>query len=178
MSGKVPVDEAVFGVVPCSEMGLSCPSGLDRLLCAMEPALNDGVYVYAIVPEGMDLACFAPVVTIREQEGWTVIVEERVAEGADLAVLFRAAWITLNVHSDLGAVGFTAAITAACAQAGIACNVVAGALHDHLFVPVDAAGAALGVLRDLQRSVVDRMGGLSKVHGGGIESGLARAAGG
>ena len=63
---------------------------------------------------------------------------------------FRSAWITLRVHSDLAAVGLTAAFARALADAGIACNVVAGVHHDHLFVPADRAGDALAALRALQ----------------------------
>ncbi len=55
-----------------------------------------------------------------------------------MPILFRSAWITLTVHSDLQAVGLTAAFAAALAQADIPCNVVAGAYHDHLFVPVES----------------------------------------
>jgi hypothetical protein len=64
--------------------------------------------------------------------------------------MFRAAWITLTVHSDLHAVGLTAAVADALAGKRISCNVVAAAHHDHLFVPVDEGAAALAALRDLQ----------------------------
>jgi hypothetical protein len=66
--------------------------------------------------------------------------------------LFRAAWITLTVHSDLQAVGLTAAVATALAQSGISCNVVAAAFHDHIFVPVESAKEALSVLQQLQKS--------------------------
>jgi hypothetical protein len=58
------------------------------------------------------------------------------------------------VHSALGGVGLTAAVAAALARQGIACNVVAGFHHDHLFVPWQRAEDALEALRDIaQRSV-------------------------
>lgn len=65
-------------------------------------------------------------------------------------ILFRAAWITLTVHSDLSAVGLTAAVAGALAQANISCNVIAGAYHDHLFVPFESAAQAMEILRRLQ----------------------------
>ena len=71
-------------------------------------------------------------------------------------MLFRAAWITLEVHSDLNAVGLTAAVSGALARAGISCNVVAAACHDHLFVPVEAAPAALACLESLHLGQVDK----------------------
>jgi uncharacterized protein len=54
------------------------------------------------------------------------------------------------VHSDLRAVGLTAAVAIAPAEAGIGCNVVAAAYHDHLFVPVESASPAIAVLQALQ----------------------------
>ena len=72
-----------------------------------------------------------------------------------LPVVFTAAWITLTVHSDLSAVGLTAAFSQALARAGISCNVVAGVCHDHLFVPVGQAQDALDALRALARSAGD-----------------------
>jgi len=56
----------------------------------------------------------------------------------------------LTVHSDLQAVGLTASFARALADEGIACNVVAGARHDHLFVPIAAAAAAVNALNNLQ----------------------------
>lgn len=122
-------------------------SNLAALLQSMHPMLNPGVYVFTSVPAGADLGALEPIATFREPEGLTLIVEEGQARQADLPVLFRAAWITLTVHSDLQAVGLTAAVAAALAEAGIACNVVAAAFHDHLFVPVEAGERALAVLQ-------------------------------
>ena len=125
-------------------------SNLAALLQSMHPVLHPGVYVFASVPAGTDLGSLEPLATFRESEGLTLIVEERQAEAAHLPVLFRAAWITLTVHSDLQAVGLTAAVAAALAGAGIGCNVVAAAFHDHLFVPAEAGERALAALQGLQ----------------------------
>ena len=59
---------------------------------------------------------------------------------------FVAAWITLQVHSALGAVGLTAAVSRVLTEAGISANVVAGFTHDHLFVPHDRADDAVRTL--------------------------------
>jgi uncharacterized protein len=88
--------------------------------------------------------------TFREPEGVPAIVEERAAEALGLRPVFRAAWITLTADSDLQAVGLTAAEALALAEAGIACNVVAAAHHDHLFVPAERGEDALAVLAALQ----------------------------
>jgi len=52
-------------------------------------------------------------------------------------------------HDD---VGLTAAVARALADAGIACNVIAAVHHDHLFVPVEQADAALTALSALQHA--------------------------
>lgn len=125
-------------------------SHLPALLRSMHPHLHDGVYAFVTVPKNADLGGLEPIAAFREEEGLTLIVEEGVALRAGLKPLFRAAWITLRVHSDLQAVGLTAAVATALAEAGISCNVVAAAFHDHLFVPVESADAALAALHRVQ----------------------------
>jgi len=129
-------------------------SDLDVLLRTMEPVLHEGVYVYAVVPLHADLTSLATLATFREPEGITVITSEAEALRAGLRIVFRAAWITLKVHSDLQAVGLTAAFSRALSDAGISCNVVAAAHHDHIFVPVELATAALARLQTLQKNGV------------------------
>lgn len=125
-------------------------SDLATLLRSMEPELHTGVYAYCVAPHGTDLSALSPVTTVAEAEGLTLVLPEAQALQAGFAVLFRAAWITLTVHSDLQAVGLTAAFATALGHAGVSCNVVAGAYHDHIFVPVEQAEAALAALRALQ----------------------------
>jgi hypothetical protein len=126
-------------------------SDLRRLVQSMQPTLNPGVYAFAAVPAQSDVGALQPIATFREAEGLSVIVEEQRARQAGLRILFRAAWITLSVHSDLQAVGLTAAVATALTRENISCNVVAAALHDHIFVPVEAAERALATLQALER---------------------------
>lgn len=86
---------------------------------------------------------------ITEAEGVTAIatVERAGAEGWSFD--FEAAWLTLEVHSALEAVGLTAAISAALTAEGIACNVVAGYHHDHILVPAACADDAIACLEAL-----------------------------
>ena len=123
---------------------------LARLLRTMQPVLNEGVYAYCVLPPHIDARTLEALATFREREGVTVILEETAARAAGLSIRFRSAWITLNVHSDLDAVGFTAAFARVLGDAGIGCNVVAAAHHDHVFVPVERAAEALTCLRALQ----------------------------
>lgn len=96
------------------------------------------------------LAALPALATLREDEGWTAVLRVEDAEAAALPYDFVAAWITLTVHSDLAAVGLTAAVARALADAGIACNVLAGLHHDHLLVPEARADDALAAIRALR----------------------------
>ena len=87
---------------------------------------------------------------IAEAEGVTAIATVERARAEGWAFDFEAAWLTLEVHSALEAVGLTAAVSAALTAEGIACNVVAGFHHDHLLVPADRAADAIACLEALR----------------------------
>ncbi|RMP63480.1 hypothetical protein ALQ18_03729 [Pseudomonas marginalis pv. marginalis] len=122
---------------------------LATLLRSMSPQLNDGDYVFCTLPDACIPAGCEVIGSFREQEGLTVIVERQQAQHAGLSFDYVAAWITLNVHSALEAVGLTAAFASALGNAGISCNVIAGFYHDHLFVGRADAERAMHVLRQL-----------------------------
>ncbi len=124
---------------------------LGELLRSLQPVLNPGVYVYCVVHDEAGLEGVPAMAVVREREGTTVIIEESLALARGLTPIYRAGWITLTVASDLAAVGLTAAVARALTDAGISCNVVAAAHHDHLFVPVDDGPRAVEVLRGLSR---------------------------
>lgn len=106
----------------------------------MAPALDARRWTFASVAGEPPTEAFA---LIREDEG--------------LAAIFPAAdgpfaRITLMVYSALDGVGLTAAVATALAARGIACNVVAGFHHDHLFVPWERREEALVTLQRLAAS--------------------------
>lgn len=119
------------------------------LLRSMSPQLNSGEYVFCTLPDAQLPTGLELIGSFREQEGLTVILKRSDAEQAGLSFDYVAAWITLNVHSALQAVGLTAAFATALGEAGISCNVIAGYYHDHLFVGQADAERAMHVLRDL-----------------------------
>jgi uncharacterized protein len=125
---------------------------LDNLLRELRPQLRPGRYVFTTV--GHVPVDAAPVVTVREDEGITLVLET--ADADRLGVRFAPdevmAMITLRVHSSLAAVGLTAAVSAALTARSISCNVVAGYHHDHLFVPADRASDAIAALTELSSS--------------------------
>jgi uncharacterized protein len=87
---------------------------------------------------------------IAEAEGATVVVTIDAADRNGWTWDFEAAWLTLDVHSSLEAVGMTAAVSAALTREGIACNVIAAFHHDHLLVPMGRAGDAVECLLALR----------------------------
>src|ERR687892_2259195 len=105
---------------------------LQALLATMHPVLRPGDYVYVLWPHGKPLVPGIEA-AVREAEGLTVVLPRAEADGHGLKYDFVAAWITLEVHSALEAVGLTAAVAQALTEAGISANVVAGYHHDHLF---------------------------------------------
>ncbi|MCE0917530.1 ACT domain-containing protein [Pseudomonas sp. NMI760_13] len=124
-------------------------TSIEKLLQSMRPELNDGEYVFATVTDASQLQDLNIVGSFREREGWTVILEQTVADAMQLPYTYVCAWITLTVHSSLEAVGLTAAFATALGKAGISCNVVAAYYHDHIFVGVDDAQRAMAVLKAL-----------------------------
>jgi len=123
-------------------------SDLTALLRGLSPRLNDGCYVYTQVRTGVP-AGVDPIVMVREDEGMTLILAQEEADRLDLAYEFVAAWITLEIHSALEAVGLTAAFSQVLTRAGISANVVAGYTHDHVFVPLERADDAMRALTTL-----------------------------
>lgn len=125
---------------------MSGETNLARLLQSMTPQLNPGQYVFCCVPAEYDCSGLQPIASLRETEGLSLVLPREVADAYNLSYDYVAAWITLEVHSSLAAVGLTASFSTALAQAGISCNVVAGFHHDHLFVPCERAEKALSTL--------------------------------
>lgn len=116
-------------------------SELGAMLAGMAPVLDGRAWFFVVIEGEPPADAFA---VIREDEGTTAIMA-----GERAGMPF--ARITLTVHSALEGVGLTAAVSGALAQAGIACNVVAGYHHDHLFVPWERRDEALEALRSLSR---------------------------
>jgi len=120
---------------------------LTVLLRDMTPDRRPGRYVFtsaeAIPTEAR------PIATVVEDEGISMVLDQAEAERLGLAYDTVMAMITLRIHSALDAVGLTAAVATALAEVGISCNVVAGRVHDHLFVPIDDGDRAIEALERL-----------------------------
>ncbi len=130
---------------------MSGETSLSTLLSHLSPRLNPGTYVFCSLPSPSPEQLAVALGSFREAEGMTLILPREIAEQMGLDYDYQAAWITLEVHSALAAVGLTAAFATALAGADISCNVIAGYHHDHLFVAQADAQRALDVLRTLAR---------------------------
>jgi hypothetical protein len=117
---------------------------LKAMLVGMQPRLSERVWAFHAISDTAFIPDTAFAI-IREEEGTNCIIPAQAApEDAP-----RFAQITLQVHSDLESVGLTAAVSTALSTSGIACNVIAGLHHDHLFVPWDRREEALALLERL-----------------------------
>lgn len=124
---------------------------LTDILKNLNPVLNKGTYVFVTVDDTIAVARSKIIGEFKEKEGKTLILEQKVAEDFGFTYHFKAAWITLNVHSSLQAVGLIASVSTMLAKNNIACNCIAGYYHDHLFVPKENAQKAVHLLQALNQ---------------------------
>lgn len=111
---------------------------LRSMLTQMEPSLDDTPFCFAT--KRGDGETFA---VINELEGPTFVIR------ATSEPTPHFARITLQVHSDLEGVGLTAAVATGLAAEGVACNVIAGFHHDHIFVPWERRDDAMAILQKI-----------------------------
>ena len=122
-------------------------SELATLLASMEPVARPGEFVF-VAADGLPTDVVAEA-TVWEPEGASAVLDRATANRLGLPYDYVAGWITLTVTSALDAVGLTAAVAGALAEAGLSCNVIAGLRHDHLLVPHERTEETLRVLRQL-----------------------------
>jgi len=126
---------------------------LNKLLKEMKPELANKEYVFCTLPEDkFSRLQLNSLLVYKEKEGFTVIIERKIADANSLPYYNVWKLITLTVQSDLSVVGFLAKITDKFAKAGVSVNVVSAYYHDHLFVPKEKADKAIEVLKKLSNS--------------------------
>ena len=123
---------------------------LNKLLVLLEPNLlpSDFVFCTAANLKYGDLAELQPIASYQEEEGLTLVLDKKAADGAGLAYDSVFNCITLTMHSSLDAVGLTAAISGKLAANGISANIIAAYHHDHVFVQKCNAQSALQLLTE------------------------------
>lgn len=123
-------------------------TNLHEILASLRPRVRPGRFVVISTPSVLDVPADAHLI---EEEGTTLVVAQQVADERGLNYNSVYAWITLQVHTSLDAVGVTAAVATALARVGISCNVLAGFYHDHLLVPEASVDEAIDVLGGLEQ---------------------------
>lgn len=124
-------------------------SDLDELLRSMSPKLMEDVFVFCTVTGTLEeYVSLEPVATFMEAEGLTLVLSKEKAQRAGLVYEGEFSQITLTVHSSLDAVGLTSAVSSKLALKGISANVIAAYYHDHVFVQVNRAQAAMAALQE------------------------------
>jgi hypothetical protein len=129
---------------------MSGEMNLEILLRDMEP-IRGGNYAFCVLDEKTARALpMQPLATFQEKEGLTVIVPTSDADRLQLPYTYVGTLITLNVHSNLNAVGFLAKIATKLANAGISLNAFSPFYHDHIFVRLEDADRTMELLAELR----------------------------
>jgi uncharacterized protein len=134
-----------------TDVNESGETDLSVILKTLKPIHNVGDYVFCTVPTCSGINIDDVVMLFQEQEGYTIILKQDFADSYNLSYTYVSAWITLNVHSSLEAIGLTAAFSSALSNKGISCNVVAAFYHDHIFVDKNDVSRAMAVLSHLAK---------------------------
>jgi uncharacterized protein len=130
---------------------MSGEKDLHKLLRNMSPELVAGEFVFCSFENSGygDHAQLQPVASFTENEGLTLVIPRATADRYALHYESVFSCITLRVHSDLAAIGLTAAFATKLTQHGISANVIAGYFHDHIFVQQELAQKALAAINEL-----------------------------
>ena len=132
---------------------MSGETNIEILLRSMQPLLSSEEYVFcSLKSEYLTNLALNPIGTFKEKEGLTVVLTKKEADRHKLRYSAIFSMITLEVYSNLEAVGFIAAIAGRLAQHNISVNPVSAYYHDHLFIPVARSREAMDSLRELAQS--------------------------
>lgn len=123
---------------------------LSVLVKNTKPILHNGAFAFVSVKTLDEIPVNDVVCTMKEKEGFTVVLSVELADSLQLKYDTLFSWITLEVQSSLEAVGFTAVFSTALGKSGISCNVIAGYHHDHLLVPQKDSFRAMETLKNLE----------------------------
>lgn len=132
---------------------MSGETDLQAMLATLTVSRRPGTFTFVTLADGASPPVPGSGVeaVMIEDEGTTVVTTVERAQAEGWPVEFEAAWLTLDVHSALEAVGLTAAVSAALTEREIPCNVLAAYHHDHLLVPVDRADDAVAAIEQVRQ---------------------------
>jgi len=127
-------------------------TNISALAKGMSPTLKKGEYVFCTLKDADSITSEDTICEFKEPEGLSIVIEKQKADRLGLEYYLVFSWITLNIHSSLDAVGFTALFSTELAKHHISCNVIAGFYHDHIFVNKKDSHKAMQVLTNLSKN--------------------------
>ena len=139
---------------------------LDVLIENLRPSIDRQPFVFVSLDDS-DAARLVhdAVALVRETEGTTLVLPLDVGLSEGLVSDSHFARIKLCVQSSLAAVGMTAVVSSALADAGIGANMLAGHFHDYVFVPWKRRSEAMAVLTELSAKSHRSIGRLPRQRG-------------
>ena len=129
-------------------------TNLKEILHNINPRLLDETFVFITSSEPLEdlISSLKPKATFLEDEGITLVINQKDADAHSLKydAIFKC--ISLGVHSSLESHGLISTITRELTEHKISSNISSGYFHDHIFVQDNLAAEALKVISSLEKS--------------------------
>ena len=129
-------------------------TNLKEILRNINPRLLDETFVFITSSEPPEdlINSLKPKATFLEDEGITLVINQKDADAHSLQydAIFKC--ISLGVHSSLESHGLISTITRELTKHKISSNIFSGYFHDHIFVQDNLAVEALKVISSLEKS--------------------------
>ena len=133
---------------------MSGKTNLKEILQSINPYLLDESFVFITSSKPIEelINSLNPKATFLEDEGITLVINQRDADehAIEYDSVFKC--ISLGVHSSLESYGLISTITKELAKNKISSNIFSGFFHDHIFVQNNLAKKALKVISLLESS--------------------------
>ena len=133
---------------------MSGKTNLKETLLNVTPRLLDETFVFITSSEPLEdlINSLKPKATFLEDEGITLVINQKDADAHSLQYdgIFKC--ISLGVHSSLESHGLISTITKELTKHKISSNIFSGYFHDHIFVQNNLAAEALRVISSLENS--------------------------
>lgn len=128
---------------------MSGQTNLSKALNSLHVSCDEVQYGFATIKDNTILPKQI-IGTFQEKEGLTVIAPIESFKQSEILFEGPYARLTIEVHTSLDLVGFTAVFASKLAENNISANVVAGYFHDHIFVQYSLKEKAIDVLNNLK----------------------------
>ena len=134
---------------------MSGKTNLKEILDKINPRLLDETFVFITSSEPHEdlINSLKPKATFLEDEGITLVINQKDADAHSLQYdgIFKC--ISLGVHSSLESCGLISTITRELTKHKISSNIFSGYFHDHIFVQNNLAAEALRVISSIENSL-------------------------